>query len=80
MDLRELKFLYQKKIDFFSPIWFESKLDHLKHSGISDENIFYFNKWLKKKGTLFTSAKIIVTKMFKKNRWLLHIKMLKRLR
>ena len=67
MDLRELKISLSKKDRFvFSPIWFESKLDHFQHSGISDENIFYFNKWLKKKGTLFTSAKIIVTKMFKK--------------
>ena len=66
MDLRELKISLSKKDRFvFSPIWFESKLDHFQHSGISDENIFYFNKWLKKKGTLFTSAKIIVTKMFK---------------
>lgn len=67
MDLRELKISLSKKDRFvFSPIWFESKLDHFQHSGISDENIFYFNKWLKKKGALFTSAKIIVTKMFKK--------------
>ena len=67
MDLRELKISLSKKDRFvFSPIWFESKLDHFQYSGISDENIFYFNKWLKKKGTLFTSAKIIVTKMFKK--------------
>ncbi len=67
MDLRELKISLSKKDRFvFSPIWFESKLDHFQHSGTSDENIFYFNKWLKKKGTLFTSAKIIVTKMFKK--------------
>ena len=66
MDLRELKISLSKKDRFvFSPIWFESKLDHLQHSGISDEDIFYFNKWLKKKGTLFTSAQIIVTKMFK---------------
>ena len=66
MDLRELKISLSKKDRFvFSPIWFESKLDYFQHSGISDENIFYFNKWLKKKGTLFTSAKIIVTKMFK---------------
>ena len=67
MDLRELKISLSKKDRFvFSPIWFESKLDHFQHSGTSDENIFYYNKWLKKKGTLFTSAKIIVTKMFKK--------------
>ena len=66
MDLRELKISLSKIDRFvFSPIWFESKLDHLQHSGISDEDIFYFNKWLKKKGTLFTSAQIIVTKMFK---------------
>ena len=67
MDLRELKISLSKKDRFvFSPIWFESKLNHLQHSGNSDEGIFYFNKWLKKKGTLFTSAQIIVTKMFKK--------------
>ena len=67
MGVRELKVSLSEKDRFiFNPIWFESKLDHFQHSGISDENIFYFNKWLKKKGTLFTSAKIIVTKMFKK--------------
>ena len=67
MGVRELKVSLSEKDSFiFNPIWFESKLYHLQYSGISDESIFYFNKWLKKKGTLFTSAKIIVTKMFKK--------------
>ena len=66
MDLRELKISLSKKDRFvFSPIWFESKLDHLQHFSVSDDGIFYFNKWLKKKGTLFTSAQIIVAKMFK---------------
>ena len=79
MDLRELKISLSKKDRFvFSPIWFESKLDHFQHSGTSDENIFYFNKWLKKKGTLFTSAKIIVTKMFKKEPMVIAYKDVKR--
>tara|TARA_B100000424_G_scaffold271515_1_gene274600 strand:+ start:2112 stop:3074 length:963 start_codon:yes stop_codon:yes gene_type:complete len=67
MDLRELKVSLSKKDRFiFSPFWFESKLDHLKPYYIAGENIFYFNKWLKKKGTLFTTDKLIVTKLFKK--------------
>ena len=67
MDLRVLKLSLSKKDRFiFSPIWFESKLNYLKHPYVASENIFYYNKWVKKKGTLFTTDKIIVTKLFKK--------------
>tara|TARA_B100000700_G_scaffold275004_1_gene320447 strand:- start:129 stop:1091 length:963 start_codon:yes stop_codon:yes gene_type:complete len=67
MGVRELKVSLSEKDRFiFNPIWFESKLDHLKHSDIYGESIFYFNRWLKKKGALFTTDQMIVTKLFKK--------------
>ena len=64
-DTRSLRVsLYENDKFFFKPIWYESKLVSSHHIDIYDNNIIYFNRWLKKKGTLFTDKDIRVSKMF----------------
>ena len=68
IDLRSLKKeLFGNDRFFFNPIWFESKLT-LSHLADSDgPKIIFYNRWLKKKGTLFTDKDVRVTNIFTKN-------------
>ena len=67
MDIRSLR---AKLIDndkfVFRPIWYESKLEASHNISADDSKIIYYNRWLKKKGTLFTHKDIRVTRMFVK--------------
>ncbi|MBE77392.1 MAG: hypothetical protein CMG41_06620 [Candidatus Marinimicrobia bacterium] len=51
---------------FFEPIWYESKLLSTGLTDSGSNNIIFFNRWLKKKGTLFTDNDVRVTKLFSK--------------
>ena len=51
---------------FFKPIWYESKLLSTGLTDSGSNNIIFFNRWLKKKGTLFTDNDVRVTKLFSK--------------
>ena len=51
---------------FFKPIWYESKLQSTGLTDSGSNNIIFFNRWLKKKGTLFTDNDVRVTKLFSK--------------
>ena len=64
-DTRSLRIsLYENDKFFFKPIWYQSKLVSSHHINSNSNNIIYFNRWLKKKGTLFTDNDIRVTKIF----------------
>ena len=64
-DTRTLRVsLFENDKFFFKPIWYESKLISSHHLNSNSNNIIYFNRWLKKKGTLFTDNDIRVTKIF----------------
>ena len=66
-DIRSLKISLNKNDKFFfNPIWYESKLESSHHIDSKNNNILYFNRWIKKKGTLFTDNDIRVTRMFTK--------------
>ena len=67
IDLRSLRVkLFDNDKFVFRPIWYESKLEASHNISAGDKNIIYYNRWLKKKGTLFTHEDIRVTKMFVK--------------
>ena len=64
-DTRTLRVsLFENDKFFFKPIWYQSKLISSHHLNSNSNNIIYFNRWLKKKGTLFTDNDIRVTKIF----------------
>ena len=67
IDLRSLRVkLFDNDRFVFRPIWYESKLEASHNISSGDKNIIYYNRWLKKKGTLFTHEDIRVTRMFVK--------------
>ena len=67
IDLRSLRVkLFDNDKFIFRPIWYESKLEASHNISAGDKNIIYYNRWLKKKGTLFTHEDIRVTRMFVK--------------
>ena len=51
---------------FFNPFWFMDSLNESYQLGVSDVILFYFNRWLKKTGTLFTEKDIRVVKILNK--------------
>ena len=51
---------------FFNPFWFMDSLNESYQLGVSDVTLFYFNRWLKKTGTLFTEKDIRVVKILNK--------------
>ena len=51
---------------FFNPFWFMDSLNKNYQLEFSDGILFYFNRWLKKTGTLFTEKDIRVVKFFNK--------------
>ena len=67
IELRSLRVnLFDNDKFVFSPIWYESKLEASHNISSDDSKIIYYNRWLKKKGTLFTQKDIRVTRMFVK--------------
>ena len=52
---------------FFNPFWFMESLSKNYQFKDSDGILFYFNRWLKKTGTLFTEKDIRVVKFLNKN-------------
>ena len=67
IDLRSLRVkLFDNDKFVFRPIWYESKLEASHNISAGNKNIIYYNRWLKKKGTLFTHEDIRVTRMFVK--------------
>ena len=67
MDIRSLRVkLFDNDKFVFRPIWYESKLEASHNISAEDSKIIYYNRWLKKKGTLFTHKDIRVTRMFVK--------------
>ena len=66
-DTRSLRVnLFENDKFFFKPIWYQSKLLSSHHINSESNNIIYFNRWLKKKGTLFTDSDIRVRKFLSK--------------
>ena len=66
-DLRSLRVsLFDNDRFFFRPIWYKSKLNASHHTDSGDDKIIYYNRWLKKKGTLFTEKDVRVAHMFTK--------------
>ena len=66
-DIRSLREkLFDNDKFVFRPIWYESKLEESHNISADDSKIIYYNRWLKKKGTLFTHKDIRVTRMFVK--------------
>ncbi|MDA9991958.1 hypothetical protein N9E35_03000, partial [Candidatus Marinimicrobia bacterium] len=51
---------------FFNPFWFMDSLSKNYQLELSDVILFYFNRWLKKSGTLFTEKDIRVGKILNK--------------
>ena len=51
---------------FFNPFWFMDSLSKNYQLELSDVILFYFNRWLKKTGTLFTEKDIRVLKTLNK--------------
>lgn len=51
---------------FFNPFWFMNSLSINYQLEYSDVILFYFNRWLKKTGTLFTEKDIRLLKFFNK--------------
>ena len=51
---------------FFNPFWFMDSLSKNYQLELSDVILFYFNRWLKKTGTLFTEKDIRVVKFLNK--------------
>ena len=51
---------------FFNPFWFMENLSKNYQLKVSDGILFYFNKWLKKTGTLFTEKDIRVVRFLNK--------------
>ena len=67
IDLRSLRVkLFDNDKFVFRPIWYESELEASHNTSADDSKIIYYNRWLKKKGTLFTHKDIRVTRMFVK--------------
>ena len=58
-DVRFVKGVFEYHDNyFFYPIWFMDSLSKHFQLESEDEGLFYFNRWLKKKGTLFTKNDI----------------------
>ena len=66
-DARAVRSIVKNNKDFFfKPIWFNG--DVIKNFSINKNtnSLFYFNKWLKRKGILFTDKDIRIARHFKK--------------
>ena len=50
---------------FFKPIWFNNNVFENFSVGEHTNKLFYFNRWLKRKGVLFTEKDIRIAKYFK---------------
>ncbi|RPG95003.1 MAG: hypothetical protein CBE13_001465 [Candidatus Pelagibacter sp. TMED253] len=50
---------------FFKPIWFNNNVFESFSVGEHTNKLFYFNRWLKRKGVLFTEKDIRIAKYFK---------------
>ena len=51
---------------FFKPIWFDENVIKSFSIDKNTNSLFYFNKWLKRKGILFTDKDIRIARYFKK--------------
>ena len=66
-DTRTVRSIVQNnKNYFFKPIWFNNNV--IENFSVEEHTnkLFYFNRWLKKKGVLFTEKDIRIAKYFKK--------------
>lgn len=65
-DTRAVRYIVQdNKNYFFKPIWFNNNVLENFSVGKHTNKLFYFNRWLKKKGVLFTGIDIRIAKYFK---------------
>ena len=66
-DTRAVRSIVQNnKNYFFKPIWFNNNV--IENFSVEEHTnrLFYFNRWLKRKGVLFTEKDIRIAKYFKK--------------
>ena len=65
-DTRAVRSIVQNnKNYFFKPIWFNNNVFENFSVGKQTNKLFYFNRWLKRKGVLFTDKDIRISKYFK---------------
>ena len=65
-DTRTVRSLVKNNKDFFfKPIWFDDNVIKNFSTDKNTNNLFYFNRWLKRKGVLFTDKDIRIAKYFK---------------